>query len=342
MRIATTTAYTQSVSAMNAQNYQLNKTMLQLSTGKRIIVPSDDPAASARVLGLNQAIERTDQFQNNISALKSDLQIEETALNSIVNTLQRVRELAIQGNNDTYDANQRKDIAQEIKQSLEAITSFANMANGGGDFLFGGFNNRDVPFEMVIIPAVPPVPAHEAIAYKGDQGQQFLQIGPTRQIASGDNGYDLFMNIKGSDNGSPPPPAVDPSYGIPMSVFAIVKELEFALETNEGIQGHIPENAIPSGTEDFHQTVSRSIGNIDKALSHIVDAQASIGARLNATDNQESLNEDYLIQLNSTLSTTQDLDYAEAISRLELEQVGLQAAQQSFTRIQSLSLFNYL
>jgi len=49
-----------------------------------------------------------------------------------------------------------------------------------------------------------------------------------------------------------------------------------------------------------------------------------------------------MVQLKTTLSTTQDLDYAEAISRLELEQVGLQAAQQSFTRIQGLSLFNYL
>jgi len=325
MRIATSTAFTQGVNAMNDQNYKLNKTMLQLSTGKRVIVPSDDPAASARVLGLNQALERTDQFQDNISALNSDLNIEETSLDSVAHVLQRVRELAIQGNNDTYDANQRTDIGKEIQESLEAITSFANMANGGGDFLFGGFNNRDIPFEVL---------PDGTVAYRGDQGQQMLQIGSTRQIASGDNGYDMFMNIKDSDNGT------DPADAVPMSVFAIVGELEFALRNNDGIQGGV--SGTLGGIENFHETVSRSIDNIDKALSHIVDAQAAIGARLNASENQENLNEDYMVQLKTTLSTTQDLDYAEAISRLELEQVGLQAAQQSFTRIQGLSLFNYL
>ena len=80
MRVATSTAYSQAVTSMNNQNFNLNKTMLQLSTGKRIVVPSDDPAGSARVLGLNQAKSRTEQFLENINTVKSSLQIEETAL----------------------------------------------------------------------------------------------------------------------------------------------------------------------------------------------------------------------------------------------------------------------
>jgi flagellar hook-associated protein 3 FlgL len=88
--------------------------------------------------------------------------------------------------------------------------------------------------------------------------------------------------------------------------------------------------------------MSRIIANLDVAIGHISEAQAAIGARMNATEGQESVNEDYLLQLNSTLSDTQDLDYAEAVSRLEQEQLGLQASQQAFTKIQGLSLFNYL
>ena len=318
MRVATTTAYTQAVSSMNSQNYGLNKTTLQIATGQRIVVPSDDPAASARVLGLNQAKERTQQFQENISALKSALSVEETSLNSIVNTLQRVRELAVQGNNDTYDGSQRKDLAVEIQQALESISGFANMTDGGGNFLFGGFDNRNIPFETDV--------SGKVVSYTGDQGQQFLQIGSVRQIASGDNGFELFMNIKGSTNDS------NPADNIPMSVFDIVAELGTAMESNTG--------AVAG--EDFHDTVLRSITNLDKAIGQIVDAEATIGSRLNATEAQENVNADYLIQVESTLSATQDLDYAEAISRLELEQAGLQASQQSFTKIQSLSLFDFL
>ena len=314
MRIATSTAYSQSVASMNAQNYDLNKTRLQLATGKRIITPADDPASAARVLGLNQAQSRTEQFQDNISALKSSLKIEETALDGIVNVLQRVRELSIQANNDTYDAEQRKAIALEIEQSFEAITGFANSTNGNGEFLFSGFNSRNQPF----------VNDAGTINYEGDQGQKLIQISATRQVASGDNGFDAFMNIKGTDNGD--------ANNYPMSVFAVVKELETALSENDGVVG----------AELFHDSMSRIIGNIDAALGQIVDMQAGIGARINATDSQENVNADYLVQLAGTLSDTQDLDYTEAISRLEQEQLGLQASQQAFMKIQGLSLFNYL
>ena len=320
MRVATSTAYSQGVSAMNTQNFKLNKTMLQLSTGKRIVTPSDDPAGAARALGLNQAKSRTEQFQDNIDVLKSSLQVEETALDSIVNTLQRVRELTIQANNDTYDASQRAAISLEIQEHFEAITGFANTTNGNGEFLFGGYNNRDVPFENVA----------GVVNYRGDQGQQLLQISATRQVASGNNGFDTFMNLRGSDNGS------NPADGIPMSIFAIVKELQVTLENNDGVISGVV------GAETFHETMSRAITNLDVALGQIVDIEASIGARLNAIESQENANEDYLVQLATTLSNTQDLDYAEAISRLEQEQIGLQASQQTFTKIQGLSLFNFL
>ena len=326
MRVATSTAYSQAVTSMNTQNFKLNKTMQQLSTGQRIVTPSDDPAGAARVLGLNQAKSRTEQFQDNINILKSSLQIEETALDAIVNTLQRVRELSIQANNDTYDAEQREAISLEIQEHFEAITAFANTTNGNGEFLFGGFSNRDAPFENV----------SGVVHYHGDQGQKFLQISATRQVASGDNGFDTFMNVRGSDNGDTATPLANRP---PMSVFAIVKELEVTLSNAPGSGTGIP----PELTSDqFHTDMSRIIGNIDVALGKVIDSQSAIGARINAIESQENVNEDYLVQLASTLSDTQDLDYTEAISRLEQQQIGLQASQQTFTRIQGLSLFNFL
>ena len=332
MRVATSTAYSQGVTSINTQNFNLNKTMLQLATGKRIVVPSDDPAGASRVIGLNQAKARTEQFLDNINTVKSSLQVEETALQGTVDILQRVRELTIQANNDTYDGNQRRDIALEIQEHFEAITSLANTTNGNGDFLFGGFDNRHIPF----------VNNGGVVEYLGDHGQQFIQVSATKQIASGDNGFDTFMNLRGSDNGVTD--TADPYYQNPMSVFAIVKELETVLRTNSGSvpSGPPPAPQVPTPGEDFHDSMSRIIGNLDVAIGHIADAQAAIGARLNAVESQENVNADYLVQVKSTLSDTQDLDYTEAVSRLEQQQIGLQASQQTFTKIQGLSLFNFL
>ena len=74
----------------------------------------------------------------------------------------------------------------------------------------------------------------------------------------------------------------------------------------------------------------------------MLTVEASVGARLNALDNQEELNADFVLNMKTVLSATEDLDYAEAISKFNLQTVSLQAAQQAFTQVKKLSLFNYL
>ncbi|MCG6863993.1 MAG: flagellar hook-associated protein 3, partial [Thiogranum sp.] len=66
------------------------------------------------------------------------------------------------------------------------------------------------------------------------------------------------------------------------------------------------------------------------------------GARLNAIDSQATINGALLEQLNATRSNIEDIDYAEAASRLSQQSVTLQAAQQAFVRVQNLNLFNFL
>lgn len=82
--------------------------------------------------------------------------------------------------------------------------------------------------------------------------------------------------------------------------------------------------------------------NLDQALGNILDTRASVGSRLKTVENQRNINEDVLLQLRTTLSEIEDLDYAEAISRFNLQQTALQAAQQSYVQVQRLSLFNFI
>jgi len=116
MRIATSTAYDRGTSAILRENTVLNKTLLQIATGKRILSPADDPADSARVLGLTQQKELTEKYQDNITATKISLEIGDTTLQGVISSLQRIRELTIQANNDTYDEEQRKALSYEVKQ----------------------------------------------------------------------------------------------------------------------------------------------------------------------------------------------------------------------------------
>ena len=84
------------------------------------------------------------------------------------------------------------------------------------------------------------------------------------------------------------------------------------------------------------------LDQLDTALNRILDVRSQIGARLNVIDSQNEINQDFLLSIQSTKSQIEDLDMAEAISRFNLQIVGLQAAQQSFVKVQNLSLFNLL
>ncbi len=88
--------------------------------------------------------------------------------------------------------------------------------------------------------------------------------------------------------------------------------------------------------------IEDSLYALDNAMENINATRASVGARLNALEQQFQLNEQFVLEMEKNLSGIQDLDYTEAISRFNLQQVGLQAAQQAFIKVQNLSLFNFL
>jgi len=98
----------------------------------------------------------------------------------------------------------------------------------------------------------------------------------------------------------------------------------------------------PQGRARRANVLGRSISDIDQAQERVRSFQAEVGARLNALDSQSDVNDGQKLQFQSTLSTLNDLDYADAITKLNRYMVGLQAAQQSYSRIQGLSLFNFL
>ena len=87
---------------------------------------------------------------------------------------------------------------------------------------------------------------------------------------------------------------------------------------------------------------SRALKNLDNALEKVLTVQSDVGTRLRRTEMQTETNEAFNYQLKETLSGLQDLDYAEAISRLNIQMLALQAAQQTFAKTQTMSLFNYL
>ena len=97
-----------------------------------------------------------------------------------------------------------------------------------------------------------------------------------------------------------------------------------------------------TGRTALSEAVKVALENLDSSLSLANGVRASVGLRLDDLDTQDDVNSQRIIDLKSTLSDVRDLDYAEAISRYKLQEVVLQAAQQTYTQTSRLSLFDYM
>lgn len=401
MRISTNQLQQQGINSMLEQQVKLSKTQLQVSTGRRILTPADDPAAASQVLGLTQQKEVVGQYQSNADAARARLSLEESALVGVGDLLQRVRELAVQANNAPLSNSDRVSIAQEVRQRLDELLSLSNTKDGNNEYLFSGYQGQ--------VQAFAPNTAG-GFNYNGDEGQRYLQIGSNRQVAVGDSGTSVFRAIRngngifttqensantgtgiidpGTVNGTfvpdtyalafiqvlPTDPVTYTVTGVTSGLVASGAYTSGSSINFNGVQTSVsgrPANGdsfsiTPSANQDifttvqnfargletaistpasqahFNNTMNRTLIDLDRSLDNVIDIRTRVGSRLNAIDSQKDFNDSFKLQLQETLSNLQDLDYAEAVSRLNLQITGLQAAQQSFVKIQGLSLFNFL
>ncbi|MGM0554373.1 MAG: flagellar hook-associated protein FlgL [Pseudomonadota bacterium] len=120
-------------------------------------------------------------------------------------------------------------------------------------------------------------------------------------------------------------------------------ENKSVFETLDAIIAALEEGGASGNSRANLATASNTaLADLDAVLDNFSDIRAEVGSRLKAFDEQKDLNEDRLVDLNSAVSEVRDLDYAEAISRFNQQQVALQAAQQTYTQVNRLSLFDFL
>ncbi|MEM7280090.1 MAG: flagellar hook-associated protein FlgL [Pseudomonadota bacterium] len=397
MRISTLSLQQQAVTAILDQQRQLARTQLQVATGERILSPSDDPIGTSRALNLEQLASQLEQYEVNNNLLVNRLSLSESTLTQVTNVLQRVRELAIQANNDTQSAEGRRLIAAEVRELGDELLSLANAQNGQGEYLYSGFRTSTQAFRRT----------DAGVIYNGDQGQRLLQIGSDRTVADGNPGTAIFQFVPSGNgrftttaaagntgtgiiatgsvvdtalftpdnyvinfltatdyevvdsggatvstgtyvdgntieflgtqvniSGAPDPGdsfGVNPSVNTPL--FSTIDNLAANLEQYSD---------SPAGRAIFHSGLNASIDNLDQGIGVVLNVRTDLGSRLTSAETQESLNSQLSIDLQATISEIRDLDYAEAVSRLNIQLTGLQAAQQAFARVQNLSLFNFL
>lgn len=306
MKISTSLYFDRSTQQLSTVQSNLAKTQEQLSTGKNIVKPSDAPDKAALITRLESELSRNASYQDTLKTANVRLTSEETALKNTSDVLYRIKELAVQGANSTLSAQDRQSVALEISTLREQIMGLANSQDSNGNYLFSGSRAGQPAFAQ---------DATGRVVYQGDQSRMKVNVGDNHRMNLNMPGSDAFVRVTRTD-----------AKGVQSGVdfFQALDDLA---------------KSVASG--DVANT-QRGISEVDGLQEGISNGLAQVGADLTVVDMQTSVLDEVVLRLKTTRSDVEDLDYTAAATKMSKDQLALEAAQNSFSKISQLSLFKYI
>ena len=189
MRISTVTMFDQSMNAMNRQQSDFLKVSQQISSGRRVVNPSDDPQASSRAVGVSQAQAVTQQYTDARVSARNTLAQAESVINSVAYGITSAKSLLVQAASDTLSDVDRESVASELRGVYETLIGQANATDGNGRYLFGGYNDDAPPFARTSGEGV------SGAQYIGDTNSREQRIDASRLMPVSDNGQAIFQSV---------------------------------------------------------------------------------------------------------------------------------------------------
>jgi len=448
MRIATSTIYAQQAATIDDQQAMYAQLGTQLSSGKSLQAPSDDPTQIAQDLALHNTIGFATQQSTNATNANAELTNTDSALSTVTSIMQSARQLAVEGASDTLTATQRTSLGGQVDQLLQQAIAAANTEYNGTYIFAGSSSSGTPPVQAVGSPA-------QSVTFTGneqEQGQMLYNgenIGLSTTFASAfnydaadgspsvfqtlinlrdtlndgtvvdtssaainkagsvvygpqsgatspapttigaantfavtpaaDSSGNFSIAITGSVNGVagtatitvPPTAAIDDGVAPPAgtSLVALINAqsgttgvtASFDTQTQRitlsgsgsftvndvaspgaTTTGNLVEVLGLSSQADVVQNISTQLGDIDNATNAVLGARSAVGSRIQDLSAISSQLQTTLTDNQSTESSIEDVDVAQATAKYSQTQLALEAAYETTTTLEKQTLMNYL
>ena len=307
MRITSASAFESSVSNLQRRQQALTQSQEHLTSGKRVLKPSDDPAAAAQAERALAAEKRSIAQMRALDASRSAMQLSESALGNAGELVQQARDLLVGAGNGSYTDAERLTIVNAIRGLRDDLLAVANRSDGAGRYLFGGQGADGAPL----------VDGTGGVSYSASAGQLLAASGEASPLSI--DGRAAWLQA--------PDPA---NPGSTLSLFDVMDRV-------------VGELATPGRTAaQVAQTVSDGLGDFDAAADNLSSWRARSGDALNRIDRIGERLSQSKLDAQSERSDAEDLDMVQAISDFQSRQTGYDAALKTYSIVQKMSLFDYL
>lgn len=307
----------------------------QLTTGKEISRPSDNPYKVARSMQLNTDINTNTQYKTNIKDAINWLDTTDESLNQASSCITRIRTLMVSSGNAAYGSDERKAIADEINERVAELGQILN-GNFNGKYIFGGTKIASTPVSV----QTDTTTGNKYITYADASGNPIFDkdgklVPPTTQAMA-----DMYLNNMATDL------STEISQGVTMDYNVTVADImNYPTDKNYDVMSllsDISNNLVSADAKDREKVIGENLEEVDKVLANILSLRAEVGAKQNRMESAESKNEDDSYNMTDILSRNEDIDFTEKTIQYATAQTIYQACLQVSAQILPKSLLDYL
>jgi len=302
MKISTSFLFDRATERMSTIQNKLATTQAQMAVGKQILSPSAAPDQAAAIQRLKGEVQRQDSHTRTLEVAMRRYTAEETALSSSNDLLIRMKELGLQAANDTLAPDDRKAIGMEMKALRDQLLSLGNTRDNSGNYLFSGTRVNTPAFAE---------DASGKVIYQGDQTQTRIPAGVERSVQFTRAGTDVFSRVVRND-------------GQAVVFFDALDQMIAGVDNSQTAK------------------IQQGVADLTQMHNSLTLAQAQNGSDQSVLQSQLDVLDETTLRLKSTLSEIEDLDYAEAVTKMNKEMMAMEAAMGSFGKISGLTLFDYI
>ncbi|HBC0210353.1 TPA: flagellar hook-associated protein FlgL [Salmonella enterica subsp. enterica serovar Napoli] len=313
MRISTQMMYEQNMSGITNSQAEWMKLGEQMSTGKRVTNPSDDPIAASQAVVLSQAQAQNSQYALARTFATQKVSLEESVLSQVTTAIQTAQEKIVYAGNDALSDDDRASLATDLQGIRDQLMNLANSTDGNGRYIFAGYKTEAAPFDQ------------STGGYHGGEKSVTQQVDSARTMVIGHTGAQIFNSI--TSNAVPEPDGSDSE----KNLFVMLDTAIAALKTP--VEGNDVEK------EKAAAAIGKTNRGLKNSLNNVLTVRAELGTQLSELSTLDSLGSDRALGQKLQMSNLVDVDWNSVISSYVMQQAALQASYKTFTDMQGMSLF---
>ncbi len=294
--------YTATLSTLKAQ---MDNATNQIASGKKVLVPADDPTSYAQNMQITAEQSQNTQYASNLNSLQAQGAYYETSLNSVGDLLTTVKQLVVQMSSATVDASSRSAAADQVNTIISQLAAIGN-TKVGNTYIFGGKKGN-----------APPYQADGTFSGTNDVAK--VAVDSSTTVNAGISGNTIFNGTVSGEgvtlNGTAQPN---------IDIFGTLKQLSADLAAND-------TGALQTDSTNVDNCIDLTSNNLayagtyTKNISSLLTTNATTGTTLTETS-----------------SNLVDVDTAAAYSDYTTLSTAYQAALYVMAKVESLSILNYL